>query len=138
MCLFGNLPFSIRLLLSFFLPLTARPGCREIFILFFDDDLSRPGNLYTFGSESQRKKRRRRWASGKTEENKSEGGTERKDAGESERRGRSRKNHDAIIFVPARERILRPSGPDRWTEERKEKEHKKTEGQEEGLTSSSG
>lgn len=31
---------------------------------------------------------------------------------------RTRKNHDAIIFVPARERILRPSG--RWTEERKE------------------
>lgn len=76
MCLFGNLPFSTRLLLSFSFPLVARPGCREIFILFFDDDLSRPGNLYTFGSESRRK-RRRRQASEETEENKDEGGKKR-------------------------------------------------------------
>lgn len=54
-----------------------------------------------------------------------------------EERRRSGKNHDAIIFVPARERILRPSGLDRWTEKEKE-ERRKAEGQKEGLTSSSG
>jgi len=35
------------------------------------------------------------------------------------RQGSGVKNHDAIIFVPARERILRPSGSGRWTEEKK-------------------
>lgn len=86
-----------------------------------------PGNLYTFGSGSKRRACER--------QRKTEGGEIERER--EKRRRRSRKNHDAIIFVPARERILRPSGLDRWTEEKK-KERRKSEGQKEGLTSSSG
>lgn len=112
MCLFGNLPFSTVS--------PARPGCHEIFILFFDDDPAW-GFIYF-----------RLWIKEKgvwaTKENR---------RCREARRRRSRKNHDAIIFVPARERILRSSGLDRWTEKEK-KERRKAEGQKEGLTSSSG
>lgn len=83
----------------------------EIFILFFRGR-SRPGNLYTFDLRIEKEGERA------TAENR---GIER---GEEKRR-RTGKNHDAIIFVPARERILRPSGPDRWTEEEKKKSRKR-------------
>lgn len=92
------------------------------FLSYFSTTIP-PGDLYTFSSGSKRRACER--------QKKTEGG-ERETSGR-----RSRKNHDAIIFVPARERILRPSDLDRWTEEEK-KEHRKAEGQKKGLTSSSG
>lgn len=46
MCLFGNLPFSTVS--------PAQPGCHEIFILFFDDDLAW-GFIYFLGSGSTRR-----------------------------------------------------------------------------------
>lgn len=59
-------------------------------------------------------------------------GTKERVGHEKESRRKKRKNHDAIIFVPARERILRPSSPSRWTEEETEQRklrERKAEGQ---------
>jgi len=79
-------------------------------------------------------KRKLRMAKEREREREGRGEGERK---RETRRRTCRKNHDAIIFVPARELILRPSSLDHWTEEKK-KERRKTEGKKEGLTSSSG
>lgn len=91
---------------AFFPPSLRSTGCHEIFILFFADDPAR-GFIHF---ESKRRA--------------TEGEKNREREREREKtRGRqgSSKNHDAIIFVPARERILRPSGSGRWTEEKKKK-----------------
>lgn len=103
MCLFGNLPFSTVS--------PARPGCHEIFILFFDDDPARGFIYFRPWIEEEGARATEENRKGKERERE----RERKQGREQRRR---RKNHDAIIFVPARERILRSSG--RWTEERKE------------------
>jgi len=86
-----------------------------------------PEDLYTFGSGSKRRTCER--------QKKTEGRKRERERERETRKRRSRKNHDAIIFVPARERILRPvsiAGP------RRKRRNRKAEGQKEGLTSSSG
>lgn len=96
-------------------PPARNPDAAEIFILFFDDDLSRPEDLYTFGFRSKGRAHQKKIGIKDIERKKErKGGAGRRERG----RRRSSKNHDAIIFVPARERILRSSSPDRWTEER--------------------
>lgn len=84
------------------------------FLSYFSTTIP-PGDLYTFSSGLKRRacERQKKTRDGERERKRGEGRVER-------RRRRSRKNHDAIIFVPARERILRPSGPGRWTEEERE------------------
>lgn len=86
------------------------------FLSYFSTTIS-PEDLYTFSSGLKRRACKRKTGDSKRERKRGRG----RERGRVERRQRrSRKNHDAIIFVPARERILRPSGPDRWTEEEKE------------------
>lgn len=80
------------------------------FLSYFSTTIS-PEDLYTFSSGLKRRACKKKTGDSKRERKR--GRVER-------RQRRSRKNHDAIIFVPARERILRPSGLGRWTEEEKE------------------